>query len=300
MHSGKESKIFDPQDGFAPLTDPLLVTDATIAWREGGWWMFAGGKVQGKQGIHLFSASLPVGKPLSATGWELTADAHDPTKVEIIAGYENSRNWDWKGGRHCPCYVRGWDPQSQTWVERIYYAGSAEHFWGPYTIGYLEWDGARWRDQSSHAFTANEDWEHGSVYEPNVIYWEGKWKMWYVAGSNQEDYIVQGFAESEDGRSDWTKHAVFASEEQKIFDFNVFLGAQGFEAVFSRVWLSKGAAPPHTGLWWCSAAEPFCDLRKWSEPIQIMDGKTVRMACGAMETISSIRGRQRHSPSRLF
>ena len=54
-------------------------------------------------------------------------------------------------------------------------------------------------------FFANEDWEHGSVYEPNVVYADGKWKMWYVAGSNVEDYLVKGFAESADGRTNWTR-----------------------------------------------------------------------------------------------
>jgi hypothetical protein len=77
---------------------------------------------------------------------------------------------------------------------------------GPYSIGYLEWDGARWIDQPSPAFSANEDWEHGSVYEPNLVYDQGKCKLWYVAGSNQEGYLVQGYAESKDGRTGWSGH----------------------------------------------------------------------------------------------
>jgi predicted GH43/DUF377 family glycosyl hydrolase len=66
------------------------------------------------------------------------------------------------------------------------------------------WDGEKWRAQPEPVFIAHEEWEHGSVYEPNLIYHDGKWKMWYVAGSNQEDYLVHGYAESEDGstRSD--------------------------------------------------------------------------------------------------
>jgi hypothetical protein len=40
---GKESKIFDPADGFAPLTDPLSITDCTIARRGNRWWMYMGG-----------------------------------------------------------------------------------------------------------------------------------------------------------------------------------------------------------------------------------------------------------------
>jgi len=34
--------------------------------------------------------------------------------------------------------VRGWNPREGEWVERIYYAGAADHIGGPYTIGYLE------------------------------------------------------------------------------------------------------------------------------------------------------------------
>jgi hypothetical protein len=33
---------------------------------------------------------------------------------------------DGKGGRHCPSYVKGWEPTKGEWVERIYYAGAAD------------------------------------------------------------------------------------------------------------------------------------------------------------------------------
>jgi hypothetical protein len=169
--------------------------------------------------------------------------------------------------------VKGWDPQKGEWVERLYYAGAAEDLWGPYTIGYLEWDGSAWQDQSSPVFVANEEWEHGSVYEPNLIYHDGKWKMWYVAGSNQEDYLVHGYAESLDGRSEWSTHVVFAPPEMKLFDFCVRARDGAFEAVFSRVWLGTGAAIPETGLWWCCADRPHSNLAEWSSPVQIMDAQ---------------------------
>jgi len=114
------------------------------------------------------------------------------TKIADLADHEASNAWDLKGGRHCPSYVKGWDPTRRAEVERIYYAGGAANVWGPYTIGYLEWNGTKWVDQSAPVFVANEEWEHGSVYEPNLIYNDGKWKMWYVAGSNQEDYFCPG------------------------------------------------------------------------------------------------------------
>jgi hypothetical protein len=265
-----KTKIFDPADGFAPLTDPGNVTDATVAHRDGRWWMCLAGTVVGKPGIHLFSASLSPGAPLAATGWKLTSNEHDPTKIALLAGYQQSQAWDLKGGRHCPSYVRGWDPRSQTWIERIYYAGGADQVWGPYTIGYLEWDGTRWIDQPAPVFKAEEDWERGSVYEPNLVYADGKWKMWYVAGSNHGDYLVHGYSESPDGCTNWTKRKIFAPPDMKLFDFRPIKAGDHYEAVLSRVWLAASEPPTETGLWWCCCDHPSNEFSDWSNPIQIM------------------------------
>jgi hypothetical protein len=230
--------------------------------------MYLGGQAAGYGATDIYSAALPAGAPLSATGWEPT---RDPGGVLVpLAGRERSRSWDGNGGRHCPSYVRGWDPAEGRWVERIYYAGAADHLWGPYTIGFLEWDGTGWQDQPAPAFLANAGWEHGSVYEPNLIYHDGKWRMWYVAGSNYEDYLVHGYAESADGRTGWSEHAVFAPAGMKMFDFCVRERAGGFDAIFSRVWVGQGAAPPETGLWWCRADRPSASLSEWSPPVQIL------------------------------
>jgi hypothetical protein len=140
----------------------------------------------------------------------------------------------------CPSHARGWDPTKRKWVERIYYAGAADNLWGPYTIGFLEWDGEKWIDQPQPAFTAKEDWEHGSVYEPNLIYHEGKWRMWYVAGSNHADYLIQGYAESDDGRTGWSEHVVFAPPEMKMFDFCV--RQRGIDSTLSSRALGSGTA----------------------------------------------------------
>jgi hypothetical protein len=268
--SNKETKIFDPADGFSPITDVLILTDATVTKRDNRWWMYLAGRAQNRESIELFSASLPVGAPLSPSGWTLTANQSDKTRIADLAGHEASKAWDLKGGRHCPAYVKGWDPIRNAPVERIYYAGGAGQVWGPYTIGYLEWNGTKWVDQAAPVFVANEEWEHGSVYEPNLIYHDGKWKMWYVAGSNQEDYIVQGYSESVDGRTNWSKHQIFFPPEEKVFDFCVIQTKQGFEAVFARVFLGKGAPLPTTGLWWCQAKSPSPKIADWSKPVQIM------------------------------
>ena len=262
-----EFKIFDPGDpatgsGGAELLDPSVVQ------RGGRWWMYLAGQAAGYGPTEIYSASLPPGAPLSAVGWTPTRNPEG--QLTPLAGHQASHGWDGQGGRHCPSYVRGWDPRRQAWVERIYYAGAANHLWGPYTIGFLEWDGEHWIDQPEPVFRANEDWEQGSVYEPNLIYHDGKWKLWYVAGSNHEDYLVHGYAESEDGRTGWSPHGVFAPAGMKMFDFCVHPRGGGFDAVYARVWLQPDARPPETGLWWCQAESPSGRLADWSRPVQIL------------------------------
>ena len=183
-----------------------------------------------------------------------------------LAGRSRSHAWDGNGGRHCPSYVEGWDPIAGTRVERIYYAGAADNLWGPYTIGFLEWDGEQWVDQPEPVFVATEAWERGSVYEPNLIYHDGKWKMWYVSGANQENYLVHGYSESVDGRTGWSPHAIFAPPDMRMFDFCVRHHGETFDAIFSRVWVGEGAAPPETGLWWCRSARPSGALADGARP----------------------------------
>jgi len=266
----EETKIFDPRDPSTAAFGGDLV-DGSVTERDGGWWMVLAGQPGGYGATDLYCATLPRGAALSGKGWKPLRD--QAGRLTPLAARNRSARWDGKGGRHCPSYVKGWDPDRQTWVERIYYAGSSGNLWGPYTIGFLEWDGERWRDQEEPVFTANEDWEHGSVYEPNLTYHDGKWRMWYVAGSNYEDYLVHGYSESADGCSGWSAHTVFASPEMKMFDFCVHQRGSGFEAVFARVWMGRGQMPLDTGLWWCQAKEPSSRLSDWSEPIQIITGE---------------------------
>lgn len=266
LPQGKETKLFDPQNSAAGSGAEVL--DASVVRHGDRWWMYLAGQASGQGATQLFSASLDPGVPLSALGWNLTQT--ESGELAPLAGQEVSRPWDGNGGRHCPSYVKGWDPKKCEWVERIYYAGAAENLWGPYTIGFLEWNGEAWIDQLAPAFAASEEWEHGSVYEPNLIYQGGKWKMWYVAGSNHENYLVHGYAESDDGITGWSSHAVFAPPEMKMFDFCIRERAGSFDAIFARVWVGEGNAPADTGLWWCRADTPSGVFSDWSRPIQIM------------------------------
>lgn len=264
---GTERKIFDPHDASAGLGGAELL-DASVVQRGEQWWMYLAGQAKGYGPTDLYSASLPSGAPLSATGWHLTRSPAG--ELAPLAGRNFSHAWDGNGGRHCPSHVKGWDPHKGEWVERIYYAGAADNLWGPYMIGFIEWDGESWIDQPESAFAANEEWERGSVYEPNLIFHDGKWRMWYVAGSNKEDYLVHGYAESADGVTGWSKHTVFAPPEMRMFDFCVRQRGESFDAVFARVWVKDGAPPAETGLWWSRADEPSSSLSEWSQPVQIM------------------------------
>jgi hypothetical protein len=265
---GTEVKIFDPRDASTGLGGAEL-TDASVVQRNGQWWMYLAGQAAGYGPPDLYSASLAKGALLSAMGWKLTRGSAG--ELVPVAGRTFSGAWDGKGGRHSPSFVKGWEPRRSKWVERIYYAGAAENVGGPYTIGFLEWDGDKWIDQAEPAFSANEEWEHGSVFEPNLLYHDGKWKMWYVAGSIRQDYLVHGYVESEDGHTGWSKHALFAPPEMRMFDFCVRERGDAFDAIFSRVWLFKEVTPPpETGLWWCRAGKPSRELSDWSQPIQIM------------------------------
>jgi hypothetical protein len=260
-------KVFDPRDPQTGSAGAEL-SDATVVERGGRWWMYVAGQANGFGPTELYSASLDVGSPLSPNGWTLDRDAH--AQLVPLAGRNHSSEWDGKGGRHCPSYVKGWDPTKSEWVERIYYAGAVDNLWGPYTIGFLEWDGETWVDQPEPAFAPKKDWEHGSVYEPNLVYHDGRWKMWYVAGSNHEDYLVHGYSESNDGRTGWSDRAVFAQPEMKMFDFCVRQRSNCIDAIFARVWLKEGTPPPETGLWWCRAEKPSGTFSDWGQPIQIM------------------------------
>jgi hypothetical protein len=289
----RESKIFDPLDPSTPAHGSDLL-DASVTHRNERWWMVLAGQAKGYGATDLYSAELPRGTPLSAAEWKPLRDATG--QLAPLSMRNRSTPWDGRGGRHCPSYVRGWDPDRKAWVERIYYAGAAENLWGPYTIGYLEWDGERWQDQPQPAFAANEEWEHSSVYEPNLIYHDGKWKMWYVAGANHEDYLVQGYAESANGRTDWTRHEVFAAPEMKMFDFCVRERAGAFEAIFARVWMGKGEMPPETGLWWCRAETPSGTFSDWAKPIQIMTAEDRGWHTGAWKPSLQFAGdRGRHA-----
>src|SRR5437868_2361617 len=65
----KESKIFDPRDASTPSYGCELL-DCSVARRGNDWWMVLAGQPNGHGATDLFSANLPRGSRLSATGWK--------------------------------------------------------------------------------------------------------------------------------------------------------------------------------------------------------------------------------------
>lgn len=132
----KYTTLFDDGKGYGSMASLKTFTDCTAVKRGNQWWMFACGEETASSEINLYSASLTPGVALSAEGWKITPDDADPSRPALLASKTVSSWWDGKGGRHCPSYVRGFDPHTNRWVERIYYAGAAQNVQGPYSIGY--------------------------------------------------------------------------------------------------------------------------------------------------------------------
>lgn len=272
--AGTKTKLFDPKDGFGAINNIRAFTDPTIFKRGNQWWMVAGGFDIRRRAILLLSASLPPGAPLAASGWKITTAPDDPTTALELVPPSSNESWDGPGGMHCPAYVRGWDPTANAgtgdWSERIYYAGASASFAGPYSIGYLEWDGSHWnRHGDSPVFTPTESWEAPNVAEPNVIYYDGKWRMWYLAGPDKANRFLQAYAESADGTADWKKR-IYLPGEQNVFD-NVVIAANGrFECVFAKGSLASANLGPEDGLFWQWADHPYAEAESWSKPVQIL------------------------------
>jgi hypothetical protein len=63
----KETKIFDPADGFSPFTDLAELTDATVTKRGNQWWMYLAGEVNEHEGIPVcLYSGLPGDRESSA------------------------------------------------------------------------------------------------------------------------------------------------------------------------------------------------------------------------------------------
>lgn len=82
-HLGTEIKLFDPRDPSTGRGGAELV-DATVVRRGEQGWMYLAGQVDGHGATDLYSASLPPGAPLAATGWSVSRD--EAARLAALAG----------------------------------------------------------------------------------------------------------------------------------------------------------------------------------------------------------------------
>ncbi len=250
-------KLFDAKtrEGLGEITNLGTIADPCVVKRENQWWMFLGGMDKHAHVVHLCSATLPEGLPLSSPNWTITTDPSDPQRAVPLVPDPKPSVWDaalqgGKGG----------------WQERIYYASSK--IWnleGPYAIECLDWNGVAWIRHEEPAFQGVELWEHNNVAEQNVIYYDGAWRMWYCAAQSNRHAI--GYAESKDGKSGWEKRSLFYP--QGAFDAPIVHVDDHYEMLAARS-PDFYTVSPESGLWWSHADHPSENPKDWSEPVQLL------------------------------
>ncbi|MEV6491176.1 hypothetical protein AB0M20_21570 [Actinoplanes sp. NPDC051633] len=228
--------------------------DVTVLRSDDRWCLIMGELVDpAVHRIDLRAAHLPRGAAVDSLEWTVDGPCASPTPAN---------GWD-ATGYHCVSHVRGRSGGQS--VERLYYASSAAatDITGPYSIGFLEWDGSGWVRHPAPVFTATEPWELGTVAEPNLLYHDGRWRLWYCAGLSVGSTQVIGYAESPDGVTGWTGRRIFAADGE--FDAVVVDCGGAFDLVTAKHPLT--AAPgAGDGVWWSRADE----VGDWPAPVQLV------------------------------
>ncbi|KAB7668076.1 hypothetical protein F9279_14180 [Bacillus sp. B1-b2] len=275
----KVIKIFDQVDKYNGITNVLGMGDPHVVKLDNQWWMFFGG-FQTNFKNNIFTATLPIGEPLSNNNWTITRNEQHSHKAKALTNNSPKGEWD-SFGYHTPCYVKGIEPNG-AFVERVYYAGRGSNKVvdnnAPYAIGFLEKKGSEWFRHPLPVITGTE--ELPNVLEPNVRFIEGMWRMWYVTtkqetGKNGFPQYRILYSESKDGLSNWSKPQAVFIENENFYNASVHPSnnAHGFEMVVCRSTNLYGRTPfPKQGLWILEGKEANGDRINWSEsPRLILD-----------------------------
>lgn len=226
--------------GVAHLRNVDTVADVSVTRADGHWAMVLGATSGDSSVIGIYSARLPRGATLDSADWAIATEPGDPAVAAALAPVPPAGAWD-ATGYHCPVHVQGGG------ARRVYYASTPERsLYGPYRIGCLEWEGGRWHRRPEPVFTAREAWERGTVLEPNVVYADGWWRIYYAAGLTETEGAVIGYAESRDGLSGWRCRRVELADGE--FDAAVAAAARGFHRVTARHPAHR-PLEPGDGLW---------------------------------------------------
>jgi|GEM_PF-894973 len=270
--------FFDMLTGFRPVRNVLGVSDPDVHKLDGRWVMFLGGMTNNLK-VQLFTATLPVGAPLSSDEWSLVTEPDRPTRAVPLVPAPPKGEWDWHG-MHTPSYVRGRLPDG-TVEERIYYAGhSARAIAGRrsrYSIGYLVRTATGWSRHGPPVLTGTPD--RPSVLEPLVRYDDGVWRMWYLSAPHEvgrgemPDYQLE-YVEGDDGIH-WSAPKVVFSTADGFFDNAVMSVDDHYEMVVARGTNLHGTPNfPEQGLWWLRSATPSGDRVDWTQtPVRLLNSE---------------------------
>lgn len=258
--------------GWAIASDPELVKFGDR------WWMFFNSMqldFKKKLPIHILSASLPKGVPLSAP-----ANAWTVSPYPVISpGPKGS--WD-ERTVETPKYVRGYDATAKQWVQRLYYAGWPVQKNGKkdYHIGFSQWDDSaqKWLKRPDPVMTGDQPWErlNGSSFigDQSLYYQPGNgaggadgiWHMWYQAVSNDKKYrgIYLVHVTSRDGinwgsKKIMTHKVPFATKETQTGPFHIDVFVKGGYFYFTGflynhkdlskqgLWITRSRTPDGSG-----------------------------------------------------
>lgn len=266
-------QIFDTAAGFAPVENLIAIGDPHVAKFRDQWWMFFGAAHTGQK-VNIFTASLPVGAPLSSDEWTITTVAGDPTRaVPLVEHPSEGQSDEWL---HTPSYASGPGSDGST-VERIYYTANrrVSEEERLFSIGVLERSRGHWRRREELVWCGIGD--RVNVLEPKVMWSQGKWRMWVMATAEEAgpddlpDYQIH-YLESIDGIGDWSEPQVLFDERDNYFDAVAITTEERAEMVVARA-PNMFATPgyPSQGLWWLSSPTPSGDRSDWtSSPVALL------------------------------
>jgi hypothetical protein len=230
---------------------------------------------------NLFSASLPPGTPLSCNDWTITTAAHDRRRAVPLIAQPPKRSWD-HYGLHNPSYAAGVVAHGGRMLrrERIYYTGRGSRSFvenaRPLAIGVMEKTPDGWIRRPEPVLRGTADYPR--VLEPKMRYYEGKWRMWYVAmpkvaGKKTPPAYQVRYVESDDGLANWSSPQVLFSTAEGFYDAVVTKSAGGYELVTCQsgnLANKPGSAPQ--GIWWLTSPTPSGVRQQWtSSPVRILE-----------------------------
>jgi hypothetical protein len=170
--------------------------------------------------------------------------------------------------------------------EHIYYTGRNSRSFvendRPLAIGVIEKGPQGWVRHRDPVLRGTDD--YGSVLEPKVRYFDGKWRMWYVATpkvagrKTPPNYQVR-YVESDDGLVGWSRPKVLFSTAEGFYDAVVARVEDGYEMVTCRSGNLGGWADfPPQGIWWLASSMPSGNRADWTtNPVVLLDADR----CGA-------------------